>query len=328
MEKAKSKFGLDAFTVVRSCYEAGREGFWVHRFLTEKDIENVVVDAASIEVNRRSKQAKTDRMDAEKLVRQLIRYWRGENMVWSVVRVPSRETEDGRQLHREMEILKRERSSHRVRIQSLLFIQGIEIEVDGKFLKDLDQLRCWDGQPVPEGMKARLEREYRRLQMVEEDLANLKKQQRKELKTSTTPAIEKVRLLKQLCGIGTTSSWTFVKEFFWRQFKNRREVASAMGITPMPYQSGDSNREQGISRCGNRRMRAMAVEIAWTWLRFQPQSKLSRWYQSRFAGGGKRMRRVGIVAMARRLMIDLWRYQETGVLPEGARLKVQATDAA
>jgi transposase len=322
IEKAKKHFGLEAWVVVRSCHEAGREGFWVHRALTSLGIENVVVDASSIEVNRRSKHAKTDRMDAEKLVRQLMRYWQGEHTVWSVVRVPSAEAEDARQLHRDMEILKKERRSHRGRIQSILFTQGIDIEVGSKFLKELDQLRCWNGGPIPEEMKARLEREYHRLKVADADLGILKKQQQERLRELKTPAIEKVRLLQKLCSIGMTSSWTFVMECFgWRKFENRRQVAGALGITPMPYQSGDSSREQGISRSGNRRMRAMAVEIAWTWLRLQPDSKLSQWYQRRFGGGGKRMRRIGIVAMTRRLMIDLWRYLETGVVPEGARLK-------
>jgi transposase len=322
IEKAQKRFGLGPKIRVRSCYEAGREGFWVHRALMEKEIENVVVDASSIEVNRRSKHAKTDRMDVEKLVRQLIRYWQGEHTVWSVVRVPGAEAEDSRQLHRDMEILKKERRSHRARIQSILFTQGIDIEVKSKFVKELDQLRCWNGEPIPEQMKSRLAREYHRLKVADADLGTLKKQQQEQLREPKTPAIEKVRLLQKLCSIGMTSSWTFVMEFFgWRQFENRRQVAGALGITPMPYQSGDSRREQGISRSGNRRMRAMAVEIAWTWLRLQPNSKLSQWYQTRFGGGGKRMRRIGIVAMARRLMIDLWRYLETGIVPEGARLK-------
>jgi transposase len=294
----------------------------VHQALTSKGIENVVVDASSIEVNRRSKHAKTDRMDVEKLVRQLMRYWGGEHTVWSVVRVPGPEAEDARQLHRDMEILKKEGRSHRARIQSILFTQGIDIEVRSKFLKELDSLRCWNGQEIPEQMKARLVREYERLKVVEADLGILKKQQQEQLRESKTPAMEKVRLLQKLCSIGMTSGWTFVMEFFaWRKFENRRQVAGALGITPMPYQSGESSREQGISRSGNRRMRAMAVEIAWIWLRLQPDSKLSQWYQRRFAGGGKRMRRIGIVAMARRLMIDLWRYLETGTVPEGARLK-------
>lgn len=325
IEKSRRRYGLPASAPVRSCYEAGREAFWVHRALSERGIDNVVVDAASIEVNRRSKRAKTDRMDAEKLVRQLIRYWGGEQGVWSVVRVPSAEAENARQVHREMEILKREQNSHRSRIESLLFTQGIDVKVDGKFLKRLEELRGWNGQPLPEPLKSRLAREYRRLMMAKADQAALKKQQREQVKTVTTPAVEKIRRLKQLRGLGLTSSWTFVMEFFgWRQFANRRQVAGALGLTPMPYQSGESSREQGISRSGNRRVRAMAVEIAWAWLRFQPHSKLSQWYQARFAGGGKRMRRIGIVALTRRLMIDLWRYLEEGVVPEGARFKVAA----
>jgi transposase len=322
IEKAQKRFGLGPEIRVKSCYEAGREGFWVHRALSANGIENVVVDASSIEVNRRSKHAKTDRMDVEKLVRQLIRYWEGEHTVWSVVRIPEPEAEDARQMNRDMEILKKEKRSHRARIQSILFTQGIDIEVKRTFLKDLDRLRCWNGQPIPEAMKARLGREYQRERVADADLKILEKQQKEQLKESKTPAMEKVRLLQKLCSIGMTSSWTFVMECFgWRKFENRRQVAGALGITPMPYQSGDSRREQGISRSGNRRMRAMAVEIAWTWLRLQPDSKLSQWYQTRFGGGGARMRRIGIVAMTRRLMIDLWRYLETGVVPEGARLK-------
>jgi len=322
IEKARKRFGMEAGVKVRSCYEAGRDGFWLHRFLTGKGIENVVVDASSIEVNRRSKHAKTDRMDAEKLVRQLIRYVQGEQTVWSVVRVPSVEAEDARQVHREMEILKKERRSHRARMESLLITHGIDIQVKSQFLKELDGLKIWNGEPVPEQLKARLVREYERMRAAEADLRILKKQQQEQVREAKTPAIEKVKLLQKLCSIGMTSSWTFVMEFFgWRTFENRRQVAGALGITPMPYQSGESRREQGISRSGNRRIRAMAVEIAWMWLRLQPDSKLSQWYQARFAGGGPRMRRIGIVAMARRLMIDLWRYLETGTVPEGARMK-------
>jgi transposase len=322
VEKARRHYGLEETTPLRTCYEIGREGFWIHRALIQQDIDNVVVDAASIEVNRRRKRAKTDRMDAEKLVRQLIRYWDGDQRVWSVVRVPDAEAEDARQVHRDMEVLKRERTRHRLRIQSLLFTQGIDIAVNAKFLERLDQLRCWDETPLPERMKARLRREYQRLQIVNADLLSLRKQQENQLKSEKTPAMNKVTRLEQLRGIGRTSSWVFVMELFgWRHFDNRRQLASAIGITPTPYQSGDSEREQGISRSGNRRIRSLAVEIAWSWLRFQPTSRLSRWYQQRFGAGGPRLRKIGIVAMARRLVIDLWRYLEQGIMPEGARLK-------
>jgi transposase len=321
IEQAKRHFGLEATVATVSCYEAGREGFWIHRALTEKGIGNVVVDAASIDVQRR-KRAKTDRLDAESLVRKLVRYERGERDVWSVVRVPSREAEDARQLHRDIGVLQREKQQHRMRIQSLLYTQGIAVTVTPELIRDLDEVRCWDGQPLAADLRERIRREYGRLQAAQQDLSAVQKQQRARLKQQQTPALEKIRLLQQLCGIAMTSSWVFVMELFgWRQFSNRRELAGALGLAPMPYQSGDSAHEQGISRAGNRRVRAMAIEIAWAWLRYQPDSDLSQWYQRRFGSGGKRMRRIGIVAMARRLMIDLWRYLEEGIVPAGARTK-------
>jgi transposase len=322
IEASRKRFGLSEAVPLRTCYEIGREGFWLHRALLQAGMANLVVDAASIEVNRRKKRAKTDRIDAEKLVGQLIRHWRGER-VWSIVRVPDPANEDARQLHREMEVLKREKGRYQSRIESLLFTQGIDMRVDNKFLEKLERLRCWDGQPVGEQLKIRLVGEYQRLQLVQSQLRQLRKQQDALLKNPRpTPAIEKVQRLMQLCALGQTSSWVFVMELFgWRQFANHRQVGGAVGLTPTPYQSGKSDHDQGISRSGNRRVRALAVEIAWCWLRFQPHSRLSRWYQKRFAGGGKRMRRIGIVALARRLMIDLWRYLEKDIVPEGARLK-------
>jgi transposase len=321
MEKAKKRFGMKESATVRSGYEAGREGFWPHRALTEMGIENIVVDASSIEVHRRQRRAKTDRMDVQKLVRQLVRYWRGEQDVWRVVRVPSPDAEDNRQLHRELEVLKEERKQHRVRIQSLLFTQSIGVSVGRDFLKKLDQMRCWNQQPIPPQMKRRIEDEYHRLQLVEAQIRELQKTQTQQLQTAGA-VTEKVRKLQQLIGIGRGSSWVFVMELFgWRTFHNRREVAGAVGLTPTPYNSGDSVREQGISRAGNRRVRKLAIEIAWCWLRLQPDSSLSRWYQQRFAGGGARMRRIGIVALARRLVIDLWRYLEWGTVPKGAAVR-------
>jgi transposase len=326
IEKAKQRLGLKGAVSVRSCYEAGREGFWLHRALRDRGVENIVVDASSIEINRRQRRAKTDRMDVEKLVRQLIRYWMGEHDVWRMVRVPSPQAEDRRQLHRELETLKEEKKQHRVRIQSLLFTQGIDMKVGSQFLKKLEGVRCWNQEGVPAQMKQRIEGEYHRLQLVEAQIREAQKKQAEQVQAAAKDtALQKVRMLEQLIGIGRGSSWIFVMELFgWRHFQNRREVAGAVGLTPTPYNSGDSVREQGISRAGNRRVRKLLIEIAWCWLRLQPHSRLSRWYQQRFAGGGARMRRIGIVAMARRLAIDLWRYVEFGVVPEGARLKVAA----
>lgn len=321
LAKAKARFGLTEDAPVRSCYEAGRDGFWIHRALVGRGVDSIVVDPASIEVDRRRRRAKTDRLDAEKLVTQLIRHHRGER-VWSVVRVPGIPDEDARHLHRDLEVLKAERRNHRMRIQSLLFTHGIALNVGRKFAEKLPELRQWDGQSLPPSLQARVLREYQRLLQVEEQIRELEKERKTLLETSKSTPVEKAKLMSQLCGIGTTSSWVFVMEFFaWRRFSNRREVAAAAGLAPTPYQSGDSPREQGISKAGNVRVRSMMVEIAWSWLRYQPESKLAKWFWKRFGNGNARQRRVGIVALARRLLIDLWRLLEQGVVPDGARLK-------
>ncbi|MFC1880609.1 IS110 family transposase [Thermodesulfobacteriota bacterium] len=327
IDLAKRKFRMIEELRVVSCYEAGRDGFWIHRYLKSQGIENLVVDSASLEVNRRKRRAKTDRIDAGKLLRMLMRYWGGEKQVWSVVRVPSEQDEDARHLHRSLENLKSERTRHRNRIKGLLVQQGIKVSNPSqkKFLEVLEKVRTWNGQAVAPGLKSQVVREYERLQVVEDQIKAWEKEKKERLKNPDTVSLQKVAKLASLYGIGSVSSWTFVMEFFgWRQFQNRREVGALAGLTPTPYDSGKSLREQGISKAGNQRVRALAVEIAWAWLRFQPQSKLSQWYMKRFGGGGKRMRRIGIVAVARRLLIDLWRYLEYDKIPEGARLKSSA----
>lgn len=324
IEKAKSRFSLDDDVRIVSCYEAGRDGFWLHRYLLSHGIENIVVDSSSIEVNRRKRRAKTDRIDARKLLRMLMRYHGGERKLWSVVRVPSVEAEDGRQLGRELESLNKERTRHRNRIRGLLIREGLEVKNPSgkKFLEELDSLYTWDGKQLPNDFKAQIVREYERLRMVEEQMGNLRKEREARVEASDSVSLRKVAQLRTLYGIGVTSSWDFVMEMFgWREFRNRREVGAFAGLTPTPYDSGGSQREQGISKAGRGRVRALNIQIAWGWLRFQPQSKLSLWYMERFAGGGSRMRRIGIVAVARKLLIDLWRYLEYGVVPEGARLR-------
>jgi transposase len=326
VDQAKKRLGVASNARVLSCYEAGRDGFWIHRFLAKEGIENIVVDSASIEVNRRHRRAKTDRLDATKLVSMLMRYYAGENKLWAVVRIPSVPDEDARQLHRELQTLKREKTMHCSRISGLLIQQGINIKNPCRrnLSKLLSSVRCWNGQPVPTELRARIDREFERLQMATAQIKSLEKERERRLKDPKTISLQQVVKLQRLRGIGSQSSWLFVMEFFgWRQFRNRREVAALSGLTPTPYDSGCRLRDQGISKAGNPRVRAMSVEIAWAWLRFQPQSKLSRWFEERFANGGKRMRRIGIVALARRLLIDLWRYLEKGVVPEGAVLKCE-----
>ena len=238
---------------MRSCYEAGRDGFWIHRALGARGIDNVVVDAASIEVNRLRRRAKTDRLDAVKLVTQLLRHHRGER-VWSVVRVPGVPDEVARHLHRDLDVLKTERRAHRTWVQALLFTHGIDQKVGRCFLDTLPALRQWDGHPLSHSLQARLVREYHRLQLVDQQIRELEKERQALLATARTKSIEQAKLLAQLCGIGPMSSWVFAMEFFgWRQFANPREVAAAAGLTPTPYSSGPSPREQGISKAGNKR---------------------------------------------------------------------------
>lgn len=320
--QAKKRFGLPEATWVLSCYEAGRDGFWLHRYLIASGIENLVVDSASIEVNRRAKRAKTDRLDVRKLLSMLIRHQGGEKKVWSVVHVPSVEAEDKRHLHRELTTLKEDRTRHTNRIKGLLVGQGVRMPVQGDFLERLEQVRLWDGSPLLPGLRSRLEHEYAGWQFVSQQIQELEAQRAELLRTSSDPSVEQVRQLLRLRAIGENSAWLFVMEFFgWRDFRNRREVGSLAGLTSTPYQSGDETQEQGISKTGNRPIRAMTVEIAWAWLRYQPQSELSLWFLRRFAHGSKRVRKIGIVALARKLLVAFWRYLAFGEIPAGAQLK-------
>jgi transposase len=324
LENAKKRFKLDEDIRVVSCYEAGRDGFWLHRYLASRGIENLIVDSASIEVDRRKRRAKTDRIDASKLLRMLMRYHGGEKKLWAIVRVPSVEDEDARNIGRERDVLKRERTSIRNRIKGLLIQQGLRVNnpSNKKFLQELTSLRTWDGREVSSDLKARIEMEYKRLRLVEDQIGILEKEKKERLKEPNTESLRKVNQLLLLRGIGSVSSRNFVMEFFgWREFNNRKEVGALAGLTPTPYDSGGSIHEQGISKAGNKRIRALSVEIAWAWLRFQPNSKLSHWYMKKFGHGGKRLKRIGIVALARQLLIALWRYLENGIVPEGAYIK-------
>ena len=319
---AKEKLKLDKACQIRSCYEAGRDGFWLHRYLVGQGIDNVVIDASSIEVNRRRRRAKTDNVDVQSLLKLLIRYWGGEQKVMSVVRVPSVEVEDQRRLHRERERLLKERGAHSARIKSLLIAQGIRLEVKRDFLEQLNGVHAAGGYPLGEELKAELQREYQRYELVVEQVKALEHAQQQRAGQAHTKSMAQINHLMQLRGVGWQSSWILSMEFFaWRDFKNRRELGACAGLTPTPYASGESEREQGISKAGNRRIRSVMVELSWLWLRYQPGSTLSRWYQQRYANGGKRMRRIGIVAMARKLLIALWRYLRDGLIPEGAVFK-------
>lgn len=319
VEMAKEKLGLSADVEVCSCYEAGRDGFWIDRFLRKHGIRNIVVDPASIEVSRRSRKAKTDRLDAEKLVVMLIRYhWHGEKKVWRVVRVPDVGAEDEMRLHRARARLLKERNAHINRIRSLLALHGIKVSCS-LHKSEASAFRDWEGKALPVELRKELEHELIRFRLVRAQLKELGDIQKMRMKKPETEADRKAAKLMRVKGVGPVSSWVIGKEFFgWRKFKNRREVGSLAGLTGTPYSSGDSNRELGISKAGNKRVRSVCVELAWGWLRFQPESELSKWYMERFGGGGKRMKRIGIVALARKLLVALWKYVERDELPAGA----------
>lgn len=319
--RARQRFGLAADCPVRSCYEAGRDGFWVHRALLARGIDNVVVDASSIEVNRRARRAKSDRLDNEKLNEMLVRYHAGEQRVWHVVRVPSEADEDRRHLERERQTLIQDRTRLRNRLQGLLATHGVTLRLGDGGAAALGMARRWDGTPLPAGLVARLQREWARLEAVSTAVAALEAERTTAMAGPNVTA-QCSRRLARLRAIGPTIAWTLASEVFgWRAFRNRREVGGLLGLTPTPSQSGAERRELGIAKSGAPHLRALAVELAWLWLRYQPRSALSRWYQVRYARGGPRLRRIGIVALARKLVIALWRYVAFDQLPEGALLK-------
>jgi transposase len=304
-----------------SCYEAGRDGFWLHRALTAAGVVNVVVDAASIEHDRRAKAVKTDRVDAARLLELLLRYVEGRQRL-RVVQVPSVEDEDARQWDREVAVVKAARGAVRNRITSLLVAQGIRDTAGRWDAVTVRAFRTGDGHPLPRRLCARVLREVVEWRALTARLTAVLAARHAEVQAAASPAAQQTRALARLKGLGEQSASLFVREFFaWRRFRNGREVGALAGLTPTPYQSGQAAREQGISKAGNWRVRTMAVEIAWSWLRYQPQSALARWYQARFGSGSARQRRIGIVALARKLLIAWWRYLDAGVIPEGAILK-------
>lgn len=319
--KARQRFKMSDGVPIYSCYEAGRDGFWIHRYLENVGIYNLVVDSSSIEVNRRFRRAKSDRIDADKLLGMLIRYLNGEQKLWSVLHVPDVEQEDARRLNREIERLKKEKTAHTNRMKSLLVLHGITLGVGRSFLEKLEVVTQWNGEALPDKVKNEIVREYQRYRLIGDQLKALEAE-KQEILESVSDQAGKTKALQNLKGVGPVSSWVLVFEYFgWRKFKNVKQVGAASGLAPTPYDSGGSEREQGISKSGNRRVRGVMIELSWYWLRYQPKSSLSRWFMERFGSGGKRMRRIGIVALARKLLIALWKYLEQGIVPEGAILK-------
>jgi transposase len=322
VQQAKRRLAAKADARVVVCYEAGRDGHWIYHWLRSEGFEVLEIDSSSIEMARGRKHVKTDRVDVVKLLDLLLRYAHGYRQAFSVVRVPSRAAEAAQRLHREDEHLVRQRARVSNRIQGLLVAQGLmEPPLRGDFEGWLAAVRLWDGEALSAPLQDELRRLYRHYTLLNEQLAELAAAYQKELQDTSAVGIKRQRL-ERLKSVGPKTSRVLSAEVFsWRRFANAKQLGGMSGLAPTPSRSGDSVREQGISKAGNRRVRRVLIELAWLWLKWQPDSTLSQWFQHRFAGGGKRQRRVGIVALARKLLIALWRYVEWGVVPQGAVLK-------
>lgn len=318
--QARQRFGLPATAVGMSCYEAGRDGFWIHRALTTLGLRNRVVDSSSIEVNRRARRTKTDRIDATKLVMMLVRVCSGERRVWQEVRVPTEALEAARQGSRERTALTKEQTRLGNQIASWLATWGCGVPPRrhrrGQWWTTV---RDWRGTPLPAPVQARIARAEARGAVLAEQIATLEAAQ--QAATAAADPESALGRLVQVKGVATTSASILLDEgLVWRAFRNRREIGGLLGFAPAHYNSGDLERDQGISRAGNARLQAVSIQLAWNWVRWQPLSALTLWYRQHF-GPRRRARRVGIVAVARKLLIALWRYATTGVVPAGALLK-------
>jgi transposase len=325
IEKTRSRAEQKPGSAVRvaSCYEAGYDGFWLHRLLLAAGIMNFVFDAASIPVEQRGRRAKTDRIDGELLLRTLMAYLRGEPRVVRIVQVPTVEQEDARRASRERERLVKEQTAHSNRIKALLRLQGMAVGYPRRrdWLHWLAQQRDWQGQPVSPHLLAEVTREHARLMLVRQQLAALEQAQAAQSSPVPEAMAKRRDQLQRLKALGPSFATTLTSELFYKDFDNRRQVAAYCGLPPSPWRSGGIDREQGISKAGNPRARVKAIELAWLWLRHQPESELSRWFNTRTANAGKRARRIAIVALARKLIVALWRYLTTGLVPAGATVK-------
>jgi transposase len=320
LQIGRARFALPVSARVMSCYEAGRDGFWIHRALATLGVSNRVVDSSSIEVNRRARRTKTDRLDAVKLVTMLVRACQGEPGVWSEVRVPTAAAEAARHGSRERTALRAEQTRLRNQIGSWLATSGCAVSRRTRRQADWwTRVRDWAGAALAPAVQTRIARAEGRLALLTDQVATLDAVQTQQTRASA-PGEARHRLV-QLRGIGVTGAAILLDEgLAWREFRNRRQVGGLLGFAPAHYSSGAVARDQGIRRAGNKRLQSVLVQLAWGWLQWQPDSALSRWYRERF-DRGKRARKVGIVALARKLCVALWRYATQGVVPTGAILK-------
>jgi transposase len=321
MEKARARTGKVFPLIV--IQEAGLDGFWIDRVLQNEGIESHVVDPASIATSRRRRRAKTDKIDGETLVRSLLAYKRGEPRVCSMVKAPTPEEEDQRRLCRERKVLTAERVLHVNRIKGLLFCQGIcgyePLRRDRR--ERLEELQTGDGRPLPTHLKAQVERELDRLELLLEQIKTVEGERDALLAAAKTAMPAPAAMLLDIKGIGPEFAAVLWSEGLFRSFDNRRQVAAYAGLAPTPWQSGAVDREQGVSKAGNPRLRTTLIQLAWLWLRNQPQSALTIWFHERVLRNRGRLRKTTIVALARKLLVALWKYVTTGVVIEGATMK-------
>jgi transposase len=303
--------------------EAGLDGFWIHRALQNKEIESYVVDPASIATSRRRRRPKTDRIDGEALLRTLLAYKRGEPRVCAMVKAPAPEEEDRRRLCRERKVLIAERVRHINRIKGLLYSQGVSgyepVRRDRR--RRLDEQRTGDGRPLPMHLKAQINRELDRLELLLEQITAVEAERDALLAAQQVAARAPVAMLLGIKGVGPEFAATLWSEGLFRHFDNRRQIASYAGLAPTPWQSGSVDREQGVSKAGNPRLRTTLIQLAWLWRHHQPQSALALWFEERVRRNGGRLKKTTIVALARKLLVALWKYVTAGVVIEGAAMK-------
>ena len=315
--KAVAEFGIDA--TVASCFEAGRDGFWLHRLLMSHGVINHVVEPTSILVTRGARRAKTDRLDAQGLLRVLAATFTGDHGACRVVNVPSVAEEDAKRPHREREYLVQERIRIENRIAALLATQGVSKRPALRsWDADLNAMSTGDGRSIPPLLKAELNRLRRRLVMTLDMIREVEIERQQALETHDDAASQTVRALCKLRGIGDNFAAVLTREVFYRSFENRRQIASYLGLAPTPFQSGGMDRDRRINRAGNSRARKTLIQLAWLWLRYQPESSLAQWFRERVGTLRGRTRRIAIVAMARKLLISIWRFVTLGIVPEGA----------
>lgn len=325
IEWANDYFGLAEDFEIFSVYEAGLDAFWLHYVLDKMGFQNVVVDPASIEVNQKKRRRKTDRLDALRMVRHLVRFHGGDSRIWSVCQVPTMQDEDDRRIERELHRLKCEQTGHVNRIKGLLSTQGVPFaKINDELIEGLDEMVTKGGQKLGPQLKREIRRQYRRLELVRADIKEVAKDRKMLLEQRRDEEkMDKVRRLEMLRGIGEDSAWLLIMEAFgWRTFQNRGQVGAYAGLAPSPWNTGQSKRDQGICKSGNKWVRHRMIQLAWLWLQYQPTSELTQWFNDKYGESSKRSKRVGIVALARKLLVRLWRFVEHGEVPNGARLKL------